>query len=163
MSEPLDYTKVEEDISFLGDRTVRKFCNVLLNDARNARNEAAEARSRLAQAEDDHKKNNEAWNELYKRATAGLMILHDRKDLVEAAGVTIGSYLADAVPYIVRRLDEAEAALRWLTTPIPGEYEFRLIGYWSDGEPVMMSPDNEHLEAARRAHSAAGEGDKEGA
>lgn len=47
----------------------------------------------------------DAWLEHLRRSHEGLMILHDRPDLQEMAGLRCGDFMADAVPFMVAELD----------------------------------------------------------
>ena len=51
----------------------------------------------------------DAWPKYHGTAVEGLMILHDRKDLQDLAGLRCGDFMANAVPHIVAEIDRLRA------------------------------------------------------
>lgn len=51
------------------------------------------------------------WRDYYAESIKPLLILHERRDLTEAAGVRLGEQIAKAVPHIVSELDKARAEI----------------------------------------------------
>ena len=53
----------------------------------------------------------DGWKWIHNNNLEGLMILHDRQDLTQAAGVRIGDNISQAVPFLVAEIDRLRAKL----------------------------------------------------
>ena len=83
--------------------TLRKLKAEMLSDTRDQ--EIERLRAELAKVTEQR----DAWPKYHGTAVEGLMILHDRKDLQDLAGLRCGDFMANAVPHIVAEIDRLRA------------------------------------------------------
>ena len=77
--------------------------------------EIEELREELAKVTEQR----DAWPKYYGRATEGLMVLHDRKDLQDLSGLRCGEFMANAVPHLVEEIDRLRARVKELEGMVP--------------------------------------------
>lgn len=77
----------------------------------------------------------DAWPKYHGIASEGLMILHDRKDLQDLAGLRCGDFMANAVPHLVAEIDQLRARVaeleEWKST-VPIE-DLKELNEWELG------------------------------